>query len=280
MVILPNYLGGISRRYLTGEFAKTFESQAADAQKKFSIPTDLFEKLVYGTSLDLEIPQASSDAPAILCTTFEDLKQAYGFVLYRTTLKGGNSGTLKIKDLRDYGLVFVNGKRVAILDRRLKQDSTDITLPAGNVTLEILVENLGRINFGPYLLKNRKGIDGQVLFNGKAIHQWQQFKLPHEQQPVIKASAVAADAPVLKEGSFTLSSKGDTYLDMSKWGKGVVWINGHHLGRYWKVGPQQTLYVPAEWLKTGRNKITVLELIKPAETQVQGLDHPILDVLQ
>ncbi|NLR68451.1 beta-galactosidase [Chitinophaga varians] len=212
--------------------------------------------------------------------TFEDLKQAYGFVLYRTTLKGGSSGTLKIKDLRDYGLVFINGKRAAILDRRLKQDSVNITLPEGTITLDILVENLGRINFGPYLLKNRKGIDGQVLFNGKAIGQWQQFRLPYEQQPVVKTSAVAADAPVLKEGSFTLNTKGDTYLDMSKWGKGVVWINGHHLGRYWQVGPQQTLYVPAEWLKTGQNKITVLELIKPAQTQVQGIDHPILDVLQ
>ncbi|WP_343746785.1 beta-galactosidase family protein [Chitinophaga sp.] len=212
--------------------------------------------------------------------TFEDLKQAYGFVLYRTTLKGGSSGTLKIKDLRDYGLVFINGKRAAILDRRLKQDSVNITLPEGTITLDILVENLGRINFGPYLLKNRKGIDGQVLFNGKAIGQWQQFRLPYEQQPVVKTSVVAADAPVLKEGSFTLNTKGDTYLDMSKWGKGVVWINGHHLGRYWQVGPQQTLYVPAEWLKTGQNKITVLELIKPAQTQVQGIDHPILDVLQ
>lgn len=212
--------------------------------------------------------------------TFEDLKQAYGFVLYRTTLTGGSSGTLKIKDLRDYGLVFVNGKRVAMLDRRLKQDSATITLPAGKVTLEILVENLGRINFGPYLLKNRKGIDGEVFFNGQAVRQWEQFRLPYEQQPAIKPSATVADAPVLKEGSFTLNTKGDTYLDMSKWGKGVVWINGHHLGRYWQVGPQQTLYVPAEWLKTGKNKITVLELIKPAENKVQGLDHPILDVLQ
>ncbi|MEZ2443842.1 beta-galactosidase family protein [Chitinophaga sp. RCC_12] len=212
--------------------------------------------------------------------TFEDLNQAYGFVLYRTTVPGGHSGLLKIKDLRDYGIVFVNGKRVAILDRRLAQDSVEVTLPAGTVTLDILVENLGRINFGPYLLKNKKGIAGQVLFNGQAIHQWQQFKLPFDVQPAVKPSAAGTDAPVLKEGSFTLSSTGDTYLDMTQWGKGAVWINGHHLGRYWQVGPQQTLYVPAEWLKKGSNKITVLELIKPAANTLQGIDHPILDVLQ
>ncbi|WP_142683960.1 glycoside hydrolase family 35 protein [Chitinophaga polysaccharea] len=212
--------------------------------------------------------------------TFEDLNQAYGFVLYRTSIPGGHSGLLKIKDLRDYGLIFVNGKRVAILDRRLAQDSVEVTLPAGTVTLDILVENLGRINFGAYLLKNKKGIVGEVLFNGQAIHQWQQFKFPFDVQPAVTPSATAADVPVLKEGSFTLSATGDTYLDMTQWGKGVVWINGHHLGRYWQVGPQQTLYVPAEWLKKGNNKITVLELIKPAANTLQGIDHAILDVLQ
>lgn len=121
---------------------------------------------------------------------------------------------------------------------------------------------------------------GEVLFNGQAIHQWQQFKFPFDVQPAVTPSATAADVPVLKEGSFTLTATGDTYLDMTQWGKGVVWINGHHLGRYWQVGPQQTLYVPAEWLKKGNNKITVLELIKPAANTLQGIDHAILDVLQ
>ncbi|MBO9729427.1 MAG: beta-galactosidase [Chitinophaga sp.] len=212
--------------------------------------------------------------------TFEDLHQAYGYVLYRTTVGGGQTALLKIKDLRDYGLVFVNGKRVAILDRRLKQDSVTVTLPAGKATLEILVENLGRINFGTYLLKNKKGITEAVLLNGQAIHNWQQFKLPYAQQPAVKAGKVTADAPVLKEGNFVLNTLGDTYLDMTKWGKGVVWINGHHLGRYWQVGPQQTLYVPSGWLKKGSNKITVLEMIKPDVSALQGIDHPILDVQQ
>jgi beta-galactosidase len=212
--------------------------------------------------------------------TFEDLQQAYGYVLYRTTVTGGSKVLLKINQLRDYGLVFINGKRAAILDRRLAQDSVEVTLPAGKVTLDILVENLGRINFGPYLLKNKKGINGTVTLNGKAVQNWQQFKLPFDKQPAVKAGTVKEDAPVLKEGSFTLNSVGDTYLNMTNWGKGVVWVNGHHLGRYWQVGPQQTLYVPAEWLKKGSNKITILEMIKPAANTLQGLDHPILDVLQ
>jgi len=85
--------------------------------------------------------------------TFEDLNQDYGFVLYRTTITNGKSGWLKIKDLRDYGIVFINGQRIGILDRRLNQDSLHIDLPNGKIILDILVENMGRINFGPYLLK-------------------------------------------------------------------------------------------------------------------------------
>ena len=212
--------------------------------------------------------------------TFERLQQAYGWVLYRTTIKGGRTVNLKIRELRDYGLVFVNGKRAAILDRRLRQDSTTLALPEGNVQLDLLVENLGRINFGPYLLKNNKGITEAVLVNGQALHHWQQFKLPFDAQPSLRGSGVIPGTPVLKEGSFTLTSTGDTYLDMTHWGKGVVWINGHHLGRYWNIGPQQTLYVPGEWLRTGSNKVTVLELIKPETAVLEGIDHPILDVLR
>lgn len=213
--------------------------------------------------------------------TFEALHQAYGFVLYRSQLNGGQEGTLAIKDLRDYGIVFINGVRAGILDRRLNQDSLQLQLPAGKVQLDILVENLGRINFGPYLLKNNKGIVGEVWFNGKPIQQWLQFKLPFTDITAVHAVAAGKQPgthePVLKKGSFDLSATGDTYLDMRGWGKGVVWINGHNLGRYWKAGPQQTVYVPVEWLKKGKNTIAVLELVQPGSDVLHAIDHPILD---
>ena len=85
---------------------------------------------------------------------------------------------------------------------------------------------------------------------------------------------------MISKGSFDLKQTGDTYLDLSKWGKGCVWVNGHHLGRYWNVGPQQTVYVPAGWLKKGRNEIVVLELLKPGEKIIQSLKTPILDQLK
>jgi len=231
-------------------------------------------QLTQATGVFNLLPAAVKNATPL---TFEDLKQAYGFVLYRTTVEGGKSGLLKIDALRDYGIVFVNGKRVGTLDRRLKQDSLQVTLPKGKVRLEILVENLGRINFGPYLLQNKKGITKRVVFAGKELKGWEMYALPFSNVPVVKAGKVGVNEPVLKEGTFKLNAVGDTYLDMSQWGKGVVWVNGHNLGRYWEVGPQQTIFVPAEWLKAGENSIAVLELVKPEVQVVEGIDHAILD---
>ncbi|HVM89697.1 MAG TPA: beta-galactosidase [Puia sp.] len=215
--------------------------------------------------------------------TFEDMNQAYGFMLYRTTLDGGLTGKLIIKKLRDYALVFINGKRAGILDRRFADSSLYITLPAGKVTVDILVENLGRINFGPHLLKNKKGITGQVMFNNKELLNWQMYSLPFDDINSIKITSKSVsyeNAPAIRKGTFNLEVVGDTYLDMSNWGKGVVWMNGHNLGRYWNIGPQQTLYVPVEWLKKGKNEISVLELLKPDQSILKGVDKPVLNKLQ
>ncbi|MBN9381116.1 MAG: beta-galactosidase [Chitinophagaceae bacterium] len=215
--------------------------------------------------------------------TFEDLKQDYGFVLYRSFVEGGRSGVLRVKEVRDYALVMVNGKTAGTLDRRLGQDSLRLQLPAGRVRLEILVENLGRINFGPYLEKNKKGITEKVEFDGDEIKGWEMYGLPFHGLEDLKfgvPGSVEKDAaPVLRRGWFDLPAVGDTYLDMRPWGKGVVWVNGHNLGRYWSVGPQQTLYVPGEWLKKARNEVVVLELIKPEVKELHAVDKPVLNRL-
>jgi beta-galactosidase len=213
--------------------------------------------------------------------TFEKLNQAYGYVLYRTKVKNATSGLLKIKELRDYGVVFVNGKKQGIVDRMLKLDSLNLSLEGGENTIDILVENMGRINFGPNLLKNNKGITNTVTLNGKELKGWQMFSLPMSNLNTIRFNnKPKPDAPVIKKATFTLDETGDTYLDMSKWGKGAVWINGHHLGRYWEIGPQQTVYVPAEWLKKGENSIVIFELIKPEQNVIEALEKPILSELK
>lgn len=249
--------------------------EVPEAKPVITIPTVNFTQTA--SVFDI-LPAPKTNATPL---TFEDLQQAYGFVLYRTTLENAQSGLLKIKDLRDYGLVFVNGKRVGILDRRLDQDSLLVQFPKGKVTLDILVENLGRINFGPYLLKNTKGITEKVLLNNKELTNWNMYSLPFESVQSIayksKPAPTNTKAPVVKKAVFTLDKVGDTYLDMRKWGKGSVWVNGHHLGRYWEIGPQQTVYVPVEWLKKGQNEIVILELLKPEQNTIQSLEKPILD---
>lgn len=214
--------------------------------------------------------------------SFEDLNQAYGYVLYRTTLNNASSGMLKIKDLRDYGIVFINGKGVGVLDRRLAQDSMHLEIPKGKVTLDILVENMGRINFGAYMLQNKKGITEKVFLAGKELKGWQMYSLPFNNQTAsnTKPNKNASNTPAVKTGTFMLEVVGDTYLDMSNWGKGVVWLNGHNLGKYWDIGPQQTIYVPVEWLKIGRNEISVLELLKPEQNMLQAIEKPILSQLK
>ncbi|HEX8426593.1 glycoside hydrolase family 35 protein [Hymenobacter sp.] len=223
------------------------------------------------------LPAPKSNATPL---SFEDLNQAYGFVLYRSKVAGGSTKMLKIKDLRDYGLVYVNGKRVGVLDRRLKQDSLSVTLPKGEVQLDILVENLGRINFGKYLLQNRKGITEKVMLGKQEVKNWQMFGLPFDRVDASlfkgKTTAATSTGPVVKRGTFTLSQTGDTYLDMQAWGKGSIWVNGHSLGRYWGIGPQQTVYVPVEWLKKGANEVVVLELLKPEQKILKSVPTPIL----
>ncbi|HVU54264.1 MAG TPA: beta-galactosidase family protein [Puia sp.] len=215
---------------------------------------------------------------ATMPATFEALQQPYGYVLYRTRQPGGVSGILAIKELRDYGIVLINGKRAGALDRRLKQDSLFVELPAGEVTIDILVENMGRINFGPNLLKNKKGITSGVTLNGRTLQGWDMYGLPFQDLKNIscKAGAVPSELPVIRKAYFDLSATGDTYFDMRNWGKGMVWVNGHNLGRYWSIGPQQTLYVPVEWLKKGRNEVEVFELLKPEQDVLESSDRPIL----
>ena len=119
------------------------------------------------------------------------------------------------------------------------------------------------------------------MLGGKELKNWKMYSLPFKTAPVVKAGGkIPADQPILKRGSFSLSSIGDTYLDMRNFGKGVVWVNGHNLGKYWSVGPQQTLYLPVEWLKKGRNEIVVFEMLKTVANDIKGLEKPILNEIR
>ncbi|WP_421940428.1 beta-galactosidase [Pedobacter sp.] len=269
------------------QFRAVIEKHLPEGQVLPAIPADKKTIVIPSVALNKStglfsaLPSAVKNVKPL---SFEDLKQDYGYVLYSTTIKGGKSGMLKLNELRDYAVIFLNKKKVGVLDRRLTQDSLQITLPQGDVQLDILVENMGRVNFGKYLLENKKGITENVLFDGRIVSNWAMYSLPFNDISYFKnkagASPVNTGQPTVKSGQFELEAIGDTYLDMRTWGKGIVWVNGHNLGKYWSIGPQQTLYLPAEWLKKGKNEITVFELLKPEAKTISTRSGPILNELK
>jgi beta-galactosidase len=220
--------------------------------------------------------------------TFEQLNQPYGYVLYERNFNQPISGTLEIKGLRDYAVVYVNGKQVGELNRYFKSYSMEIDIPF-NAKLSILVENMGRINYGAQIIHNTKGIISPVIINGTEItDDWEMTQLPMNQTPNANflrntpANAQAlSNKPIVYEGTFQLKETGDTFLDMSDWGKGIVFINGINIGRYWRVGPQQTLYIPGVWLNKGENTIVIFEQInKEPKHEIRTVKTPVLQKLQ
>lgn len=209
--------------------------------------------------------------------TMEELDQSYGFVWYRTRVPQAKA-TLEAGDVRDMALLYQAGKPLGKMDRRLGQRSIEIDTNAEQ-PLDVLVENMGRINYGSRLMDERKGLLDPVRFAGKPLLDWEMYRLPLDDLSKLQFSAHAGNAPAFHRGSFRLSQLGDSYIDLRGWNRGHVWINGHHLGRYWRIGPQQTLLVPAEWLKRGRNEIVVLELEGKGGGSVQGLAEPVFDTL-
>jgi beta-galactosidase len=204
---------------------------------------------------------------------FEYYGQNQGLVLYRTTLVGRKTGKLTITDPHDYALIFVDGKYVGTLDRRLGEKGIDLPAATSDMpVLDILVEGMGHINFAQEII-DRKGITDRVTLSGMTLMNWDVFLLPLRDAWVsgLKPVSRTTDRPgVFFRGSFRLEKPADTFIDMSGYGKGVVWVNGHNLGRFWNIGPQQRLYCPASWLKAGENEVRVLDLVKTDASPLRG----------
>jgi beta-galactosidase len=134
---------------------------------------------------------------------------------------------------------------------------------------------MGRVNFGPRLVDDRKGIVGAVKLAGSVLTEWENYTLPMTNLSALRFSTSNVKGPAFLRAQFELSSLGDTFLDMRGWGKGYMWVNGHNLGRYWKIGPQQCLFLPATWLTKGINAVVVLDLEPTDHRTLQGITIPI-----
>ncbi|MBM4252008.1 MAG: beta-galactosidase [Deltaproteobacteria bacterium] len=214
--------------------------------------------------------------------SMEDVNQGYGFILYRHKVKTNYKGKLQVLDVRDYAWIHHSGELKGTLDRHLKQDDLDVDLKSGS-DLDILVENQGRVNYGPDMTFERKGITKEVRTSQGTLSDWDIYPLPLTDLSGLRFSPVTdksdSKQPTFYRAELNLNEVADTYLDTQSWGKGVVFVNGHNLGRYWHIGPQQALFCPGVWLKKGRNEIIVLELEKAPEAMtMQGLDHAVFDI--
>jgi beta-galactosidase len=213
----------------------------------------------------------------------EAYDQGYGCILYRTTIPVGAATTLEAAAIHDFGYVFLDGKRIGILDRRAASTKIPVRARKKDSQLDILVEPMGRINFGPEMA-DRKGLIAPVTLGGEVLKGWEIYNLPLDDKMLagLKFSNRKPDSivPAFWRGTFNLAKAGDTFLDLRGWGKGDLWMNGHCLGRYWNIGPTQTAFAPGCWLRDGENEIVILDLIGPQQPEIAGLETPILDQLR
>ena len=229
--------------------------------------------------------------------TMEALDMGWGSMIYRTTLPETQAqGVLTLNDCHDFAQVYIDGKYIGKIDRVKNEKSITIPAVKAGQQLSILIEAMGRINFGR-AIKDFKGITDRVTLQTEQdgheltydLKQWQISLIPDSYEHAQKALSLqkkidprimCGEKAGYYRGYFNLKKVGDTFLNFETWGKGQVYVNGHAMGRIWSIGPQQTLYVPGCWLKKGKNEVIVLDVVGPRESVVWGQAEPELNKLQ
>lgn len=250
----------------------------ATGQSPLPVPSMPAAQAIAGFTLAESTPllaQLPSPVSAAEPKSMEALGQSFGYVLYRRRFAEPAAGTLKLAGLHDYAQVRLNDREVGTVDRRLGQDSLDVSIPAG-AELDVLVENGGRVNYGPALRDASVGVTSFTLDNAP-LQGWQSFPLPLSAPAALRYGKAPCTGACLYRGSFTLEQPTDSFLDTTGIAKGFVWLNGHPLGRAWNIGPQRTLFLPGAWLHAGANDIIVLDLEGHGAPTLRGLDHPVLN---
>lgn len=235
--------------------------------------------------------------------TFEELDQNTGFVLYETIIskRMPDPVILSLFGLRDRANIYINEILQGIVSRTNESTDGSVSIPLSLVQegdiLQILVENQGRIGFGPGI-KEFKGLTGKVMIGKtEVIGKWKMYSMPlqctntiHDLHYLVKKKDNFSASASNNAGSFWVGTivvpctddmvPRDTFLKLAKgWGKGVAWINNVNLGRYWPLlGPQETLYVPGPYLLCGENNLTLMELESvPSNSSIQLVNETQID---
>ena len=203
---------------------------------------------------------AGPSSTTALPQTFDALGHLSALVRYDTELPEGDGGLLVVDEVRDLAWVSVDGHPVGSLSRT--RHDRAMRIPAGR-TLRILVEDQGRVNYD-HRLGEEKGLIGEITLDGAPVTGWRSTPLDVAEIAADIAAEIAADrpenGPLAWTAEFPLDASADLFIDTASWGKGYAFVNGFFLGRYWRNGPQRTLYVPAPATRAGANHLVVLEL--------------------
>ncbi len=195
--------------------------------------------------------------------TMEDIGQNYGYILYRLNIKDTETvNELRLENAADRAQCYHNGKLLytAFGDNMWEKFEPEEKIAGG--TVDILVENLGRENFGTGLESQRKGIMGGVKINDHRCFGYEIFPLPLDEEQINNiafSDGAAESSPAFFKFEFKADEPCDTFLDTTGFGKGCAFINGFNLGRFWDIGPQKRLYIPAPLLKKGANTLIIFE---------------------
>ncbi len=259
--------GDITPKYEA--FREIISKYAPVGEMKFSMD---IKKVAYGECKEtgrVSLFETLSDISIPITNTYplcmEKLDQNYGYTLYRSKLeKEKNISKIRLYDANDRAKVYVNEEHlITMYDLELLKErgvSCDFSDSGKDNYIDILTENMGRVNFGPRIEKQRKGINGTVALNGHGHFNWEHYPLSLENiDKVDFTKPYKEGVPAFYRYTFEASEIGDTFLDLEGFGKGVAFINGFNLGRFWEIGPQKRLYVPGPLVKQGINEIIIFE---------------------
>ena len=229
-------------------------------------------------SLEENLERLVRPVETVYPMSMEKLGQGYGYILYESELKKETAvEKIRLWGANDRAQIFVDGKPVLTMYDRELLEGHELETPAVGNKISILVENMGRVNFGPLLEKQRKGIDGSVQINGHNHFYWKTWCLPMEDLSGLDFEAPAKEgAPGFYEFTFETEEPADTFIDLSGWGKGCVLVNGFNIGRFWEIGPQKRLYLPGPLIRKGKNRILVFETEGKTQHSITLCDEPDL----
>lgn len=230
---------------------------------------------------DLASPALPAEAKGPTLPTFEEMGQNQGLALYQAKLPAGPAVFLNLP-VHDIAQVFVDGRYIGTVDRTKTQPGLMVPARGGEAELLVVVDTFGHINFSAAMETDNKGIIGEATLGTLPLREWAIWRLPLQQQPAACTAGGRPDVPMggLFEAKVALGKAADTFLDMGQWTKGYVWVNGHLLGRYWNLGPQQRLYCPAEWLHAGANSVVVLDLFRDKPAPIAGKTERNTEILR